>query len=89
MNPFEMVVAIVIIVTIGKVISTRYKAKHGIIEDNAGNQKLVPAQVTQDNDAQSQEIKNLKERVQILERIVTDNSKAIDLDREIESLRNT
>ena len=32
-DPFSMVVAIVLIVTIGKVLSSRYKAQHGIIED--------------------------------------------------------
>jgi len=33
MGPFEMVVAIILIVTVGKIISAKQKAKHGIIED--------------------------------------------------------
>ena len=33
MGPFEMVVAIILIVTIGKIIQTKQKAKHGIVED--------------------------------------------------------
>lgn len=51
MGPFEMVVAIVLIVTIGKVFSSRHKARHGIIEseDILGNktQRLVGNQDTQ------------------------------------------
>ena len=31
MGPFEMVVAIILIVTIGKIIQSKHKAKHGII----------------------------------------------------------
>ena len=33
MGPFEMVVAIIFIVTAGKIIQTKQKAKHGIVED--------------------------------------------------------
>ena len=33
MGPFEMVVAIIAIITIGKIIQSKHKAKHGIIED--------------------------------------------------------
>ncbi len=33
------------------------------------------------------EIKVLKERIQVLERITTENNRALDLDREIEKLR--
>ncbi len=33
MGPFEMVVAIILIVTVGKIISAKQKAKHGSIED--------------------------------------------------------
>ena len=33
------------------------------------------------------EIKVLKDRIQVLERIATENNRAIDLDREIEKLR--
>ncbi len=86
MNPFEMVVAIVIIVTIGSIFRTKHLAKHGMVEDKKGDKSLL---IPQENSKQQQEIRDLKERVQILERIVTDNNKAIDLDREIESLRNT
>ncbi len=34
-----------------------------------------------------EEVKELKERLHVLERIATDNNRAVDLDREIERLR--
>ena len=87
-DPFTMVVAIILIVTIGKVLSSRYKARHGIIEDQdmMGNktQRLINAPETQ---AMQTEIKVLKERIQVLERIATDNSTANDINRQIEELR--
>ena len=89
MGPFEMVVAIIAIVTIGKVLSARYKAKHGIleVEDEDGyiQQKLAHAP---DTDSMREEIKALKERIQVLERIATDNNSANDINRQIEELRN-
>ncbi len=89
MGPFEMVVAIIAIVTIGKIIQSRHKAKHGIIEneDMLGNktQRLIS-----DSDAKAMhnEIKALKDRIQVLERIATDNNSATDLNRQIEELRD-
>jgi thiamine biosynthesis lipoprotein ApbE len=87
-DPFTMVVAIVLIVTVGKVLSSRHKAKHGIIEDEdmMGNktQRLIGNQDTQ---AMQAEIRTLKERIQVLERIATDNSSANDINRQIEALR--
>ncbi len=35
-----------------------------------------------------EEIRTLKERIQVLERIATDNNSATDLNRQIEELRN-
>lgn len=88
MGPFEMVVAIILIVTIGKIISAKQKAKHGIIEDEdmLGNktQRLIG---NSDTKAMQDEIKVLKDRIQVLERIATDNNSANDLNRQIEELR--
>ena len=88
-DPFTMVVAIIAIVTIGKVIQSRHKAKYGIVEDQdmLGNktQRLIgnnETQVLQD------EIRELKERVKVLERIATDSSNANDVSRQIEALRD-
>jgi hypothetical protein len=88
MGPFEMVVAIVLIATIGKVMSARYKAKHGIleVEDKDGYVQQHLAK-DPDSDRMRNEIKVLKERIQVLERIATDNNSANDLNRQIEELR--
>ncbi len=88
-NPFSMVVAIIAIVTIGRVLRTRYRAQHGIIEDRHGNgtsrQQLIQ---DPDSDRMREEIKVLKDRIQVLERIATDNNSANDLNRQIEELRD-
>ncbi len=88
MGPFEMVVAIILIVTIGKIIQTKQKAKHGIVEDQdfmgtKTHRLLNNAETQQMQD----EIRALKERVQVLERIATDSSSTNDLNRQIEELR--
>lgn len=89
MGPFEMVVAIILIVTIGKIVSAKQKAKHGIIEDEdmLGNktQRLIG---NSDTKAMQDEIRMLKDRIQVLERIATDNNSSNDLNRQIEELRN-
>lgn len=85
MGPFEMVIGIVLIVTIGSIV----RAKHGIRRDNKGNEYFVG---TAANDGETKalqaEIRALKDRIQVLERIATDNNRAITLDQEIEKLRD-
>jgi hypothetical protein len=89
MGPFEMVVAIIAIITIGKIIQSKNKAKHGIIDvqddDGYPQQRLIGSS---DTKAMQDEIKLLKDRIQVLERIATDNNSANDLNRQIEELRN-
>lgn len=75
MGPFEMVVAIILIVTVGNIIRTRAKYRHS---------GLAPAEVTQ----MRKEIDRLRDRVQVLERVITDNEGSLRLDREIERLRD-
>jgi hypothetical protein len=83
MNPFEMVVIIVGIVGACSVIATALKARYGIREDEDGNQIVVSdAETTRLRD----EVRTLKERVAVLERIATDRSNS--LEREIEQLRD-
>jgi hypothetical protein len=84
-----MVVAIILIVTIGKVISNRQKAKYGIIEDEdmMGN-KTQRRIGNAETGAMQSEIRELKERIQVLERIATENSSATDVSRQIEALRD-
>ena len=85
---FTMVVAIVLIATIGKVLSSKYKAQNGIIEDvdMMGNKSQRQIESADKNKMQD-EIKVLKDRIQVLERIATDNSSAADVSRQIEALR--
>jgi hypothetical protein len=88
-DPFTMVVAIILIITIGKVLSARYKAQHGIIEDvdmmgNKSQRQIESGDASKMQD----EIRTLKDRIQVLERITTDNSSANDVSRQIEALRD-
>ena len=86
MNPFEMVIGIVLIVTIGSVI----RAKHGIRRDNKGNEFFAGnAADNAETKALQGEIRALKERIQVLERIATDTNRAVALDEEIEKLRDS
>ena len=85
MNPFEMVIGIVLIVTIGSIV----RAKHGIRRDRRGNEYFVGnANQVAETKALQAEIRQLKERIQVLERIATDNNRAVSLDEEIEKLRD-
>lgn len=86
-NPFAMVVAIIFIITIGKVLTAKYKSQNGMTGDMPGNQVRMAA----DPDAvrMRDEIAMLKDRIQVLERIATDNNSANDITRQIEQLRDT
>ncbi|WP_404333321.1 hypothetical protein AB2M62_09580 [Sphingomonas sp. MMS12-HWE2-04] len=88
MNPFEMVVAIIIVVTIGSVL----KARYGIHKDKDGNEvfrgKGVDTATAAENARLRDELRALRERVQVLERVVTDTEGSVRLDREIEALRD-
>jgi hypothetical protein len=81
MNPFEMVVLIVAIVMISSVL----KARYGVTRDRDGNEIVNRA----DPDAArlKEEVKVLKERLAVLERLATDDHGPRALDREIEKLR--
>jgi len=88
-DPFTMVVAIILIVTIGKVISNRQKAKYGIIEDEDMMGNKTQCRIgNAETGAMQSEIRELKERIQVLERIATENSSATDVSRQIEALRD-
>lgn len=83
MNPFEMVVAIIIVVTIGRVLQSRYRY-HGSAKPA---DPADPAEALENRQLR-QEMQALRERVQVLERVITDNHSSNDLDREIERLRD-
>jgi len=86
MNPFEMVVAIVFLVTIGSVL----RAKYGMRKDKHGNEFFDrnDAVTAADNKRLTDEVRTLKDRVAVLERVVTDNEGSLRLDHEIERLRD-
>lgn len=77
MNPFEMVIGIILIVMASRVIQT-------FIRTRADAPTANPAETVQ----LRADVQALKERVQVLERVVTDNHGSIDLEREIARLRD-
>lgn len=76
MNPFELVLGIVAIVFIARVLRDRYR--YGAHAGGGGNETQQLAA----------EMRQLRERIQVLERVITDNHGSVDLDREIEQLRD-
>ncbi|ABQ69294.1 hypothetical protein GG804_17270 [Sphingomonas histidinilytica] len=82
MNPFEMVVLIVAITAIASVM----RAKYGVVRRGKGEEFVRPD--TGENDRLREELRALKERVAVLERIATENDRGLSLDREIEALRH-
>jgi hypothetical protein len=85
MNPFEMVVLIVAIVGISSVLKARYGVVRHKGEDIYVGQKGDDAEAKRVAD----EVRALKDRIAVLERIVTDgdHNRAVALEREIEALR--
>ena len=81
MNPFEMVIGIVLIVTIGSIV----RARCGIVRTHKGEQFVDRHQGNAEADRLRDEVRQLKERVAVLERLATDSSTA--LDREFEKLK--
>ena len=87
MNPFEMVVLIVLIGSIASVIRARY----GIVRTGRGKEEVFIG--NRQNDAESDrlrgEVRQLKDRIAVLERIVTDGdrNRGLALEREIDALR--
>lgn len=77
-NPFEMVILIVLIVTVGKIVMSRRSGRHH-------EEKIAPEERLESLRLKD-EVKQLKERIHVLERIATDKDTA--LSREIDSLRD-
>jgi hypothetical protein len=85
MNPFEMVVLIVAIVGITSIL----KARYGVVRHKGEDVYVGGKQDKAEADMLRGEIRELKDRIQVLERIVTDSDRnhSIALEREIEALR--
>lgn len=86
MNMWEAIVLIVIVSGIASVLRTRYHARHGIVEDNAGNQQPI---VRGPDPEVQREVEELRKRIAVLERIATDDRKSHAIAAEIESLRDS
>jgi phage shock protein B len=82
-NPFSMVVAIVFIVMVAAVLKARYRSQQS--STFSGKDRAL-------NHAETEKLKDdvrrLKERVQVLERVITDQRESNDLSLEIDRLRN-
>lgn len=78
-----MVVAIVTIVMISRVMKERYRAL-GRLHGDETTPMVAPGDATRAQD----EIRQLKERVAVLERVITDTHGRSDLERQIEALRD-
>jgi cell division protein FtsB len=89
MNQYEMIAFIVLAVMIASIVKSAIRAKHGLARDNQGNEVSVgnSAGTDPDSDRLRDEVKVLKDRIAVLERLATDNNRAIELDREIDKLR--
>ena len=77
MNPFEFVIAILVIV-FGARLARDYFQHRGVARSEAPGE---------DARMLADEVRQLRERVQVLERVVTDGHPAADLDHQIERLR--
>jgi hypothetical protein len=88
MNPFEMVLGIIIVVTIGRVLTARFGGNHGRFGQQRAYGINDDAAAIAENHRLKSEITDLRERIQVLERVVTDNEGSLRLDREIEKLRD-
>ena len=82
MGPFSMVLAIVFILMIGRVLQERYRAIGRVRDGDGAGYPSVAVDRSQD------EVRQLKERVAVLERLITDNHGRADLERQIEQLRD-
>lgn len=85
MNPFEMVVAIIAIVSIASIVRAKFGLSHGRRACRTGGEAGTEA-VNAENDRLRAELAALKERVAVLERLATDSSYA--LEREFEKLKS-
>lgn len=75
-----MVVLIVLVACFAGVLKAKYKSSHRAEEERAPQDRI-------DTQMMADELRRLRERVAVLERIATDGEGPSKLDREIEALR--
>ena len=91
MNWAEVVLAIVVVATAGKIARAYFASRHGVALDDDGHAVAPP--VTRGDDAENArlrgEIEQMRQRLAVLERLATeDHAAPARLDREIEQLRD-
>ena len=80
MNTAEMIVTIVLVVMVARVLRTYFETRARTApHDAAGAAEAAMLR---------REVQTLKERIQVLERLATDDNDTRRLDREIEALRD-
>ena len=84
MNPFEFVIAIIVIVFTFRIISHRMGMRTGW-DRRWANQQLEAGD-PRETDRLRAEVKDLKDRIQVLERITVDKENSVA--RQIEELRD-
>ncbi len=84
MNLWEFLAILVMVGAIASVL----KARYGVVEDKDGNDVFVGRNADPEKAQLEADVKALKERIAVLERLATDDQRAIELDREIARLRD-
>ena len=79
MGFLEMIVALVAIGAFAKIMQSRYQAQQQQAETRLPDTDVLRLR---------EEITLLKDRIAVLERVVTENNRSLELDREIERLRH-
>ena len=87
MSFFQAVVAIAFIIAITVVLKARAESFGGSSRRDR-ERPTISARNDAENARLQSEIKALKERISVLERLATDEQRNLDLDREIASLRD-
>ena len=87
MNWAEMIVLIVLISAVAGVLRARY----GVVRTGRGKEEIYVGHLHRENDAEKEilrgEVRDLKERIAVLERLATDDAGPRALEREIDALR--
>jgi hypothetical protein len=87
MSMWTAIVVIVAISAFVRVMIARYNAQHGIISDRHG--RVSPQVIERRPDPELvREIETLRKRLEVLERIATDERQTRSIAAEIESLRD-
>ena len=85
---FTFILLIVAMGCVTSIIQAHYRAKNGVITDASGNETRIAPPDDGERAMLRKEVEELRERVKVLERIVTDNRDGRSLAEQIESLRD-